>query len=346
VEHRQEAVRLIDVAVTSGARCVEACRTVGISIRTCQRWKNNPDGDRRRGPVTRPANKLSEEEKAEVIKIATCEEYRDLSPAQVVPSLADRGRYVASESTFYRILKAQDLLCHRGRARPAEVKKPQTLLATAPNQVWSWDITYLKSAIAGVFFYAYVILDIYSRKIVGAQVFEAESSGHASRLITTACLREKIARCELTLHSDNGSPMKGATLLATLQKLGVVPSFSRPRVSDDNPYSEALFRTLKYCPEFPTKPFETLEAAQAWLERFVDWYNNHHLHSGIKFVTPADRHLGKDLEILQARKQVYEKTRAKVPSRWSKNIRNWNPITEVSLNPLKNSQELDMKLAA
>lgn len=238
------------------------------------------------------------------------------------------------------------MLSHRGRAKPATHKRPEPLRATASNQVWSWDISYLRSSVTGIFFYAYIIIDIYSRKIVAADVFEAELSEHASKLVKKACLMEGVQRKELTLHSDNGSPMKGATLLATLQKLGVMPSFSRPSVSNDNPYSEALFRTLKYCPEFPAKPFDNLELARIWLRAFVDWYNNIHLHSGIKFVTPADRHLGKDIQILQNRKHVYENAKLQNPNRWSRKTRNWSPITEVLLNPLKNNKETDMKIAA
>lgn len=332
--------------MTSGARLFKACEVVEISIRTYQRWKDNPAGDKRRGPTTEPANKLSKEERDKVISIVTSEKYRDLPPSQIVPSLADNGEYLASESTFYRILKEEKMLSHRGRTKPATHKKPEPLLATGPNQVWSWDITYLQSIVRGVFFYAYVIIDIYSRKIVAADVFKAESSEYASRLVKKGCLMAGVTRKELTLHSDNGSPMKGATLLATLQKLGIMPSFSRPSVSDDNPYSEALFRTLKYCPEFPSKPFQDLESARIWLKAFVDWYNNVHLHSGIKFVTPSDKHLGKDLEILENRKDVYEKAKEKNPTRWSKETRNWNPILEVCLNPLKIVGEDDINIAA
>lgn len=281
-----------------------------------------------------------------MIKTATSKEYRDLSPSKIVPALADKGEYIASESSFYRILKEEEMLAHRGKAKPATHKKPEPLLAIRPNQVWSWDITYLLTTVKGIFFYAYIFVDIYSRKIVAGEVFEAESSEYASRMMRAACLREGVRKDDLNLHSDNGSPMKGATLLGTLQTLGVVPSFSRPRVSDDNPYSEALFRTLKYCPEFPSKPFESLENARIWLQSFIDWYNHHHLHSGIKFVTPADRHAGKDIEILKKRRGVYEIARKKNPNRWSGNIRNWEPITEVCLNPLKNIKEDVMKKAA
>lgn len=315
-------------------------------MKTYRRWKEDCTGDKRRGPNTMPANKLSKEERDEVIRLSSLEEYQDLAPSQIVPRLADSGRYVASESTFYRILREEDMLSHRGKAKAAVHEKPAPLVATGPNQVWSWDITYLKSAIGGIFFYAYIVIDIFSRRIVASEVFETESSEHASIMIKKACLSEGAVFAELTLHSDNGSPMKGATLLATLQKLGVMPSFSRPRVSDDNPYSEALFRTLKYCPTFPNQPFGTIEEARTWLEAFVHWYNFDHLHSGIKFVPPALKHFGKDVEILKARKTVYEVAKAKNPNRWSGDIRNWDPVTKVYLNPLKNKEENAMKNAA
>ena len=158
---------------------------------------------------------------------------------------------------------------------------------------------------------------------------------HASILIDEVCKAEGIGRDQLTLHSDNGSPMKGATMLATLQRLGVIPSFSRPAVSDDNPFSEALFKTAKYCPMFPSKPFSGLLDGLSWAKSFTGWYNDEHLHSGIKFVTPGSRHLGKDGAILAQRKVVYESARKKKPERWSGAIRNWDHIVQVSLNCLK-----------
>ena len=341
-----QAVSLINEAVGSGARLFKACEVLDISVRTYRRWRDNPAGDKRRGPLTVPANKFSEEEKKAVIKIANSKEYRDLPPSQIVPRLADQGKYFGSESTFYRILREEEMLAHRGKANIAVHKRPLPLVARGPNEVWSWDISYLKSTIQGIFFYAYIILDVFSRKIVAGDVFETESSEYASWLVKKACLWEGAVYRDLVLHADNGGPMKGATLLATLQKLGVMPSFSRPKVSDDNPYSEALFRTLKYCPEFPSKPFQSVEEARAWLRSFIYWYNNCHLHSGIKFVTPADKHAGRDVKILEARKVVYEAARLKNPNRWSGEIRNWDPITEVFLNPLKKKEGDDMKIAA
>jgi transposase InsO family protein len=157
-------------------------------------------------------------------------------------------------------------------------------------------------------------------------------------LIGKVCLAEGIHQDGLVLHADNGGPMKGATMLATLQKLGVVPSFSRPSVSDDNPYSESLFRTLKYVPAYPSKPFESIETARRWVHGFVQWYNNEHRHSAIRYVTPNQRHRGADRKLLKQREAVYEAARQRNPERWSGKTRNWNPVKEVWLNPPKENQ--------
>ena len=265
-----------------------------------------------------------------------------------MPLLADEGRYIAAEASFYRVLNAEGLLGHRHASKPAHSRaKPKALVAVAPNQLYSWDITYLPSALRGLFYYLYLMLDIYSRKIVGWQVYDIESNDYAADLLVDVCHREGIEQDQVVLHSDNGSPMKGATMLATLQQLGVVPSFSRPAVSNDNPYSEALFKTLKYRPEYPNRPFETIAAAREWVAGFVTWYNDEHLHSAIKFVTPAQRHAGDDIAILAKRDQVYRAARAKQPQRWSGNTRNWEPIKEVLLNPDKaNEQQIHIDVAA
>jgi putative transposase len=218
-------------------------------------------------------------------------------------------------------------------------------VATEPNQIYCWDITYLPSQVKGRFFYLYMVMDIFSRKIVGWQAHDNESSALASDLMVDICQRENIDKDQVVLHSDNGSPMKGATMLATLQQLGVMPSFSRPSVSNDNPYSESLFRTFKYRPSYPENKFKTLADARLWIEEFVNWYNYSHCHSGIQFVTPAQRHKNKDAEILAKRHQVYQIAKAKNPERWSVNTRNWEPITEVALNPNKAEKKESTKAA-
>jgi transposase InsO family protein len=270
----------------------------------------------------------------------------DLPPSQIVPSLADQGKYIASESSFYRILKAREMLKHRGKSKPRRHEKPAPLIANGPNQIYSWDITYLKSSITGKFYYLYLFMDIWSRKIVGQEVHENEDMNKSSKLIDDICFKENIKKDQLVLHSDNGGPMKGATMLATLQRLGIVPSFSRPKVSDDNPYSESLFKTLKYCPQYPSEAFTSLEDAQVWVDDFVEWYNNKHLHSGIKFVTPSSRHEGEDIAILRRRKMVYETAKINNPNRWSKKTRNWNHEKNVYLNDLQKKNENAKKEAS
>jgi hypothetical protein len=206
-------------------------------------------------------------------------------------------------------------------------------VATGPRQVWSWDITYLRSPVKGIFWLLYMVVDVWSRKVVAARVHANESDELASVLIEEACRREGVARGQLVIHSDNGPAMKGKTVLAMMQDLGVVPSFSRPRVSDDNPFSEALFRTMKYRPGYPDQPFPSLEAAQAWVDDFVRWYNHDHQHSGIRFVTPAQRHDGHEHAILANRARVYAVARARTPDRWAGSTRNWSPVPVVRLNP-------------
>ena len=195
-----------------------------------------------------------------------------------------------------------------------------------------------------MYLYLYLIVDLYSRKIVAWQVHDRESAEYAAALATEACFLEQVSPDQVTLHSDNGSPMKGATMLVTLQKLGVIPSFSRPSVSDDNPYSEALFRTLKYRPEYPQKPFRDLLEARTWVAGFVQWYNHEHLHSAIQFVSPNDRHAGCDKAILTQRHAVYQAARARHPARWSGATRNWEPTGEVALNKNNDSRHQRTKM--
>ena len=303
-----------------------------LDIRTFQRWRKDGLQDKRRGPITVPGNKLTDAERARILATVNSKEYRDQPPSQIVPRLASEGVYIGSESSIYRLLKKENMLQHRSAARPRKRKKPKELTATKPNQIWSWDITYLMSEIRGQYYYLYLFMDIFSRKIVGFDVYDKQTAEDASRVLSNAYMSEGVAPGDITLHSDNGKPMKGNTMLATLQRLEIVPSFSRPSVSDDNPFSEALFRTLKYCPKYPSIPFNSVEAALAWVNEFVYWYNNVHCHSGINFVTPAARHQNQDKDILEKRRMVYELARQANPSRWSGPVRNCERIDKVYLN--------------
>ena len=192
---------------------------------------------------------------------------------------------------------------------------------------------YLKTSVRGQFYYLYMVVDVWSRRIMGFEVHEHESPELASGLIQSTCLANQVDPEGVVLHSDNGGPMKGSTMLATLQRLGIIPSFNRPGVSDDNPFSEALFRTLKYRPEYPHQAFDTIEQARAWVTAFVAWYNSRHRHSGIRFVTPDERHFGREAAVLKARRDLYSRARRRHPERWSGTARDWTPIAEVYLNP-------------
>jgi transposase InsO family protein len=340
---RKQLLGFFTEAINAGARTGKAAAIIGLSLRTLQRWQQpeTVQVDRRTLRQASPSHKLSEAERAKILAIANSEEFKDRPPHQIVPILAERGEYIASESSFYRVLRTAKQLTHRHAYRePNPRSKPKSLSATAPNQLYSWDITYLATQVKGQFFYLYLFMDIFSRKIVGWQVYHEESSQNAADLVLDICQREHIRREQLILHSDNGSPMKGATMLATLQKLGVVTSLSRPAVSNDNPYSESLFKTLKYCPKYPSQPFEDVAAARLWVAGFVQWYNFEHRHSSIQFATPAQRHNGEDRAILTQRQAVYEAARAKNPARWRNNTRNWEWQSEVFLNPDKPTEKV------
>lgn len=348
-QDRREAVMLIDEAVESGARLFRACAELGLCQRTYRRWTAQEGvikADARPEAVRpTPVNALSEAEREYLVALACQPEFASLPPSQIVPILADRGEYYASESSFYRILKAHDLQHHRGRAKAPSRSEPKRHQASGPNQVWVWDITWLPGPIAGTFYYLYLMLDLFSRKVVGWEVHEEESAEHAAVIVRKASLAEGRCLTPLVLHSDNGSPMKGATMLTTLQKLGIAPSFSRPGVSDDNAQAEAFFRTLKYRPGYPAKGFTTLEETRAWVMKFVRWYNTEHRHSALKFVTPAERHSSADIGLLQTRKTLYEAAKTAKPERWSGPTRNWERPSTVWLNPVQQKNK-DLKKAA
>jgi putative transposase len=326
-------MQLIDEAVKEGARRSHACEELGVSMRTVQRWQHTREDGRLHAHHDAPANKLSEAERQAVLDAANRVGYASLSPHQIVPKLADEGIYLASESTFYRRLTAAGQNQRRGRAQAPQQRAPTTHRADGPNQVWCWDITWMPSTVQGRYFYWYMMKDIYSRKLVMNEVWEQESSEHASALLAKACLREATAGQPLVLHSDNGGAMKGAVMRATMVNLGVEASFSRPRVSNDNAFAEALFRTAKYCPLWPERPFDTLEQARVWVQDFVDWYNNEHRHSGLKYVSPSQRHRGEADELLAKRRELYDAARALNPARWSGEIRDWHLADSVYLNP-------------
>jgi putative transposase len=344
LEDRQILVRDIEQARADGARLAPSCALAGLDARTLRRWKagdgllqgdRRPDADR---PI--PSHTLSEAERARIIAVANEPRFADTPPARIVPALADEGIYIASESSFHRVLRAHGQMNRRGRAQsPRTSRPPATHIATGPAEVWCWDVTFLPAQIQGRWFYLYLILDLFSRKIVGFEVHDTDSAEHAAHLVRRTALAEGVHAMPVrpVLHGDNGATLKATTVLAMLHWLGIKPSYSRPRVSDDNAFAEALFRTAKYRPEFPLKGFVDLEDARQWAMRFVQWYNHGHRHSGIRYVTPAQRHTGQDGPVLAARHAVYQDARQRNPQRWSGPTRNWTPVGVVTLNPERDS---------
>ena len=344
LEDRQALAQDINAAHAAGARLQPACEIAGIDVRTLQRWKTQEGltaGDGRPQAVhPTPSHALSQAERAALLAVANEPRFAAVPPARIVPTLADEGVYLGSESTLARVLREHGQNTHRGRAKaPKATRPPTTHIATAPAQVWCWDMTYLPANVMGRWFHLYLILDLYSRKIVGAEVHDSDDADHAVHLVRRTALAESIATMDTkpVLHGDNGSTLKATTVLAMLQWLGVKPSYSRTRVSDDNAYAESLFRTAKYRPEFPTKGVASLDLARAWAAEFVRWYNVDHRHSGIRYVSPAQRHAGQDQAILAARHALYIQAKKRNPARWSGSTRDWSYIGVVTLNPERDS---------
>ena len=340
LEDRQALAQDIAAAHEVGARLQPACEVAGIDVRTLQRWKAQEGltaGDGRPQALRpTPSHALNIQERAALLAVANEPRFAAVPPARIVPMLADEGVYLGSESSMARVLKAHGQNTRRGRAKaPKATRPPTTHIATAPGQVWCWDMTYLPSVVMGRWFHLYLILDLYSRKIVGAEVHDSDDSVHAAHLVRRTALAESIATLDSkpVLHGDNGSTLKATTVLAMLHWLGVKPSYSRPRVSDDNAYAESLFRTAKYRPEFPAKGFASLNDARTWAAEFVRWYNVDHRHSGIRYVSPQQRHAGQDKAILAARHALYAQAKQRNPARWSGTTRDWSHIGVVTLNP-------------
>ncbi len=345
-EVRNQVVNDITLAINNGARQRPACELMGIAATTLRRWKpataEAVQIDQRPTAIRpAPSNQLSELERQRIVSVCNELTYVNSPPSQIVPVLADQGVYIASESSFYRVLKAQGQLHHRGRAKHKRSRPPTTHIANKPNDVWMWDITFLSTRTIGKHYYLYMVEDLYSRVGVHWEVHERESGELAATLIAQAVLKCCKDGERPILHSDNGAPMKSFTMRAKLEALGIKPSYSRPRVSNDNPYIESMFRTVKYCPLWPSQGFVSLEEARGWVASFMRWYNEEHRHSALRYVTPGQRYRGEDKALLEKRFEVYQQAKALNPNRWSGSTRNWRPINDVALNP-----EKELSLAA
>jgi len=314
---KQMAITLIDEAVVAGARRPKACDVLGITYRTLRRWRGAPClTDGRKGAHRECPHALSQEEKQTIVDVCNQPEYQSLPPSQIVPRLADEGRYIASESSFYRVLKEHDQCHRRSRAQPPrELTRPTALAAAIANQVWSWDITKLLGPQKWTYFHLYVLLDIFSRYVVGWMVATRESAELAQRLVRDACDRERIVDGQLTVHSDRGTAMTSKPLALLYADLGVTRSLSRPHTSNDNPFSEAQFKTVKYRPDFPDR-FGSIEDARLKSGVLLDWYNNQHRHSSLALLTPADVHHGRVAQRLAVRDQALAAAFAAHPHRF------------------------------
>jgi len=326
-------VELIDEAIDAGARQFKACEVLAISTRTFARWKlGEGSPDRRKGAPKRVPRKLSDAERDKIVCVACSDEYCDQNPYEIVASHLENGIYLGSPSTIYRVLRAQNLVHYRGEAHARHSSsRPPELKATGPDQVWSWDITYMKTGVSGIFLYAYMIIDVWSRSIVGWEVHEREDPELAADLFRRVAQRRNVTG--VRLHADNGNAMKAATMIMMFFNLGIIPSFSRPRVSDDNPYSESFFKTMKYSVRYPHH-FHGIEHARSWTADFVDWYNTEHRHSGIGYVTPQQRHEDRDLPIFEMRNRTLDSARKAHPERWGKRVGYHGADRIVYLNPI------------
>lgn len=329
---RVMAVTLIKEAQNSGARLWKACEVLDISVSTFRRWSAGHLKDNRKGSLKNIPRKLTLEEEQLIVDVCCSKEYKDDNPYKIHASLLDKGVYIASISSFYRVLRKKGLMFNRGNTKPGQSQsKPPEKTATGSNQVWCWDITWLSSKVRGLFYYAYVIIDIWDRSIVKWAIHDREDDALSEELFQHA-LRDN-AKPDVWVHSDNGNPMKGVTLLALFYSLGICNSYSRPRVSNDNPFIESWFKTLKYDVSYPGK-FSSIENAREWFAGFVDSYNTKHSHSGMNFLTPQQVRNGQYESIVANRNNVMKEAKSKNPQRWSNDVKQLPEKHIVTLNPV------------
>jgi len=316
-ELKNIVLAISDEAERRGCRRKIFMKAIGISERTVLNWKKNGTKDQRKGAVKIIKNGLSAAEINAILDTACDRRFADLTPHEIVPILAEEGVYLASVSSFYRILKKHALV----KSKPLGIRRePVEIKADRADVLWSWDISYLQTNVKGKYYYLYLFTDIWSRRIVGWNIYEQESAELAKELFCRIAGSLNVKG--VTLHSDNGGPMISSSFRLTLERLGVTASFSRPNTSNDNAFSESLFKTIKYSAGYP-KCFKRIEDACDWMERFVRWYNYEHRHSGIGYVTPMQRLNGDDVEIFLNRNRTFEEARKRNPERWSGNSKVW-----------------------
>jgi putative transposase len=274
-------------------------------------------------------------EQESFLAVANSPRFADMTPEQIVAKLAEEGVYYASASTLYRILRRRKALAHRrGSRKPREATRPVYIEVTGSNQVWSWDITWLRTEVAGLFLYAYTVIDLFDRSLVGWTIETTESEEHAKRLFQR--ITRDLGVCPKIVHADNGNPMRGVTLAVFLDSLAVTRSHSRPRCSNDNAFIESWHKTLKYSVGYPDR-FKSIGHARTWYADFVDWYNTEHMHSGIGYVTPRQRRTGEADAIYERRNKTIAEARSRSPNRWrqKKNMTYGAPSVKAFYRPFE-----------
>ena len=294
-----------------------ACDVLGVPRATFYRHRRAKPKAPATIPRPKPARALSDEERQQILDLCHSERFRDCSPGQIVATLLDEGTYVASERTFYRVLEANgEVRERRNQLTHPPYRRPE-LLAEGPNELWSWDISKLLGPAKWTYYYLYVILDVFSRYVVGWMIAERETAQLATRLIKETVAKHSVDASRLTVHADRGSSMRSKPVALLLADLGVTKTHSRPYTSTDNPYSEAHFKTMKYRPEFPTR-FGSIQDARSFCVRFFDWYNNDHRHSGIAMMTPATVHYGRGQQVQAVRRDALAAAYERNPERFVK----------------------------
>ena len=319
-----------------------ACDAVGVSRATA--YRREPPAARATRPRKESPRRIPQAERDLIFETLTSDEHADQPPHEVYAALLSRGTYLASPRTFYRVLEERlGSVLERRAQRPPHTFVVPHVEATAPNQVWTWDITKLAGPTKGTFFYLYVVLDLFSRYVVGWMVAERETAGLAEQLLADTCARYDIWPGQLTIHSDRGAPMKSHAVADLLAMLGVARSFSRPRVSNDNPFVESSFKTLKYQPTF-SRRFESLQHARSWLTRYFDWYHREHHHSGLAFFTPEDVFCGRDAQLAAVRQAALDDAFLRSPLRFPNGrpvVR--RPASSVAINPLFAASSVELR---
>jgi len=332
---KKEILSFVIEAKSLGVAEKTTCGFLGLTVRTIQNWRSKGLRDKRKGsshPTSRLA--LTLEEWDALFEMANSKRFADHTPEQIVATLAQEGIYIASTSSMYRVLRRRKAMAHRRESRkPSASKESTQITVIKPNQVWAWDITWLKTPVRGIFLYAYTVIDLFDRSIVGWCI-ETYESDELSMLLFARITRD-MKVVPAIVHADNGHPMRGMTLAVFLDSLMISRSYSRPRCSNDNAFIESWHKTLKYSVGYP-KMFENVKVARIWYADFIHWYNNSHQHSGLAYITPMQARTGEADELFAERNKTIQEAREKNPLRWiSDKTRTYElPVVKTTYRPV------------